>query len=76
MSSVSDHWGQTIARSTVNTVDAMKAAKLTPDEGRAILADVFADVIGQLEDGLLTGFRREVIAKLLAANATKVGHSR
>ena len=75
MSSVSDRWGQTIARSTVNTVDAMKAAKLTPDEGRAILADVFADVIGQLDVGL-AGFRKQMIAKLLAANATKVGHSR
>ena len=75
MSSVSDHWGQTIARSTVNTVDAMKAAKLTPDEGRAILADVFTDVIGQLDVGL-AGFRKQMIAKLLAANATKVGHSR
>ena len=75
MSSVSDHWGQTIARSTVNTVDAMKAAKLTPDEGAAILADVFTDVIGQLDVGL-SGFRKQMIAKLLAANATKVGRSR
>ena len=74
MSSVSDHWGQTIARSTVNTVDAMKAAKLTPDEGAAILADVFADVIGQLDVGL-AGFRKQMIAKL-AREATKVGHSR
>ena len=67
MSSVSDRWGQTIARSTVNTVDAMKAAKLTPDEGAAILADVFTDVIAQIDVGLI-GFRKQVIAKLADPN--------
>ena len=75
MSADSGFWGFTIEQSTINAVEAMKAAKLTPEQGAAILADVFANIIGQLDVGL-GGFRKQMIAKLLAANATKVGHSR
>ena len=60
-------WGLPVQQATFDLIEGLKGARFSPDQGADVLSDVFADVIAQIDVGLI-GFRKQVIAKLADPN--------
>lgn len=73
---IKQDWGAVITQSTFNTIEAMKAAKIAPDQGAEILVEVFADLVIQIDAGFPPerAFRKRLIARL-AAEAERQRHA-